>query len=76
MSVPTAEEIYLKITGCLLFTNDKPDIKKAMIEFAKLHLKAQEEAIIQNVKTKVISEWEVIVDKDSILNSYRIENIK
>jgi hypothetical protein len=66
MSVPTAEEILNKH---LIPAN-------AMIEFAKLHLKAQEEAILKNVKTKVISEWEVVVDKDSILNSYPLDNVK
>jgi hypothetical protein len=53
-----------------------------MIEFAKLHLKAQEEAILQNVTTTNEPHWsgeqedDVSVDIDSILNAYPIENVK
>jgi hypothetical protein len=45
--LPTAEETYFKITNCVM--NHK-DIKTAMIEFTKLHLEAQLEAILKNVK--------------------------
>jgi hypothetical protein len=72
MIVPTAEEILNKH---LIPAN-------AMIEFAKLHLKAQEEAILQNVTTTNEPHWsgeqedDVSVDIDSILNAYPIENVK
>ena len=72
MIVPTAEEILNKH---LIPAN-------AMIEFAKLHLKAQEEAILNKAKTIEIcygntgSEYcDIIVDKKSIINAYPIENI-
>lgn len=85
MSVPTAEDflqhhlqishLYEKIT-CL-----SDDVKQAMIEFAKLHLKAQEEAILNKAKTIEIcygntgSEYcDIIVDKKSIINAYPIES--
>lgn len=35
--IPTAEEVYRQITGCVI---NHSDIKTAMIEFAKLHVEA------------------------------------
>ena len=61
------------------------DIKKMMIEFAKLHVeaalkKASEKATVTPIDHEEISEgsfrpiWGV--DDDSIINSYPLENIK
>jgi hypothetical protein len=72
----TSEEIYLKITGCLLFTNDKPDIKKAMIEFAKLHVEAALKAKIQAMEY-YHNDGYSLNEMDAFTNdSYPLENIK
>lgn len=75
-TIPTAEEFYLKNTStkvCSWYVKDQ------MIEFARLHCEAQLKAILKNVSTKVeysgIGE-EVIVDKDSIINAYPLNQIK
>jgi 2-polyprenyl-3-methyl-5-hydroxy-6-metoxy-1,4-benzoquinol methylase len=66
--------------GYILIQNN---IKQAMIEFAKYHCKSQLEAILNDVKTK--NDWEgntgseyydIIVDMDSIINAYNLNNIK
>ena len=88
--VPTAEDFLQDHHQISHFYDDKTnnmvcfsdDVQKAMIEFAKLHLKAQEEAILQNVTTINEPHWsgeqedDIIVDKDSILNAYPLENVK
>ena len=61
-------------------------VVKQMIEFAKLKCEEQLTAILENVKTKddysfcgnTGSEYppDTIVDKDSILNAYDLNNIK
>jgi hypothetical protein len=55
------------------------DTVKAMIEFARLNCEAQLKAILQKVTTKVeysgIGE-EIIIDKDSIINAYPLNQIK
>jgi|688.fasta_scaffold52260_3 hypothetical protein len=80
MIVPTAEEFLKKYLGDT-YKGNAP-IEHYMIEFAKLHLKAQEEAILNKAKTIEIcygntgSEYcDIIVDKKSIINAYPIENI-
>ena len=85
--LPTAEEFLDKehksflediITGD--YTDDinlvKSHVSEWLKEFAKLHCEAQLKAILDKSKTKVISEYEVIVDKDSILTAYSLDNIK
>ena len=49
------------------------DIAKVMREFAKLHVEAQQKAIIENINLE-----DIINDDDysSILNAYPLENIK
>lgn len=49
IKVPTAEEFYKQTTGCVM---NHRDIKIAMIEFAKLHVKAQREDILKNIGFK------------------------
>jgi hypothetical protein len=54
--------------------------RKAMIEFAKLHVEAalkhaSELAEISN-KPKFPGDYNLVIDEDSILNSYPLENIK
>ena len=72
--IPTAEEFYKQITGCVM---NHGDIKKAMIEFAKLHLEAQKKAILKNAKLKKVNFWGgTEIDKNSILNSYPLDKIQ
>ena len=81
--IPTAKKIYHNVTGCVLESYHKPDIEKAMIEFAKFHVKAALEEASE--KAKITYEYtgntgseycDEYVDKDSILNSYSLDNIK
>ena len=90
--IPTAEEILIKESILLKtieesgnfplnLTRDThigtaKNIKKAMIEFAKLHV----EAALKEANRKVIVTYYydegIRVNKDSILNAYPLENIK
>ena len=81
--IPTAKKVYHAVTGCVLESHHNPDIEKAMIEFAKLHVEAALEEASE--KAKVTYEYtgntgseycDEYVDKDSILNSYSLDNIK
>jgi len=90
--IPNARRVYYKVTGCILESHHKPDIEKAMIEFAKLHVEAALKEASENAKASLGKDWirkeETIhpgqlvdtiiikVDKDSILNSYTLTNIK
>jgi hypothetical protein len=73
--IPTAEEFYKQITGCVI---NHVDIKKAMIEFAKLHVEAALKAASKNAKTIRDKEFFALhnVSKSSILNAYSLNNIK
>lgn len=72
--LPTAKETYLNVTGCVLFSGDKPDIEKAMIEFAKLHV----EAALKNASEKISDKKGkyIMPNKEFILISYPLNNIK
>lgn len=57
------------------------DIERAMVEFAKVHV----ETALKEASDKVVLEYgdyisdghyERVIDKDSILNSYSLDNIK
>lgn len=79
--IPTAEEFLnmLDERQGTMWTEDNEEICKAFIEFAKLHVEA---ALKEASETKipgyhgdgVYNRGEA--DKDSILNSYPLENIK
>ena len=83
MKIPTAEEFLKKNIDYVLEIDAKNDVEEAMIEFAKLHVEqalkeASEKAKIKyqynrNIGSQYCDEY---VDKDSILNSYSIDNIK
>ena len=81
--IPTAEELINLTTSM-----DHPksiglpykDIRDLMIRFAKLHVKealkfAATEATVETIN-KYSPEEQHVVNQDSILNSYFIENIK
>jgi len=85
MNIPTAEETLKNWQN--KYQTSKPRINESLIgvmkEFAKLHVEAAKEEIAKKAKTK--DEWsgntgseycDTIVDKDSILNSYSLTNIK
>lgn len=83
--VPTAEEFLQDHHQISHFYDDKTnnmvcfsdDVQKAMIEFAKLHLEAQQKAILKNAKTRLVNFWGgEVIDKNSILNSYPLDKIK
>lgn len=78
--VPTAAEFHFETTQCHIMHRD---VKTAMIELAKLHVKAALKAAAETGKTKeeVVHFQEgsymmSVVDKDSILNAYSESNIE
>lgn len=88
--IPTAKEI-LKETDSYSHIDDGGDkvfysgfVESLMIEFAKLHCEAQAKVISEKAEIEEIWDNPVNpsmgitygVDKDSILNSYPLENIK
>ena len=90
--IPTAEEILIKEEILLKtieesgnfplnLTRDThigtaKNIKKAMIEFAKLHVEAALEEANRKVIVTYYYDEGIRVNKDSILNAYPLENIK
>jgi hypothetical protein len=74
--LPTAEELILKKLTVYNNLISIENAVKLMNLYAKLHVEAQKEAILENVKTIVISDWEVIIDKNSIKNAYPLNNVK
>ena len=83
--IPTAEECFNNFVDfeiCPLkgYTSKQltNDIKKAMIEFAKLHVEAALKEASENAETKWVkyTDHDYEIDKDSILNAYPLENIK
>ena len=71
MNIPTAEEFYFETTQCHI---NHRDIKRAMVEFAKLHVQAALEAATNLTNKSGIPR--IVDNKDSILNSYPLDNIK
>ena len=66
--IPTAKKVYHTVTGCVLESHHNPDIEKAMIEFAKLHVEAA---------LKAAGDATLLYDfKEDIINSYPLDNIK
>ena len=81
--IPTAKEyIRTNLTdfwdgGDAQYTEE--DVAKGMIEFAKLHVEQALKEASENGQAKYDNVFEVYVsevDKDSILNSYPLSNIK
>ena len=81
-NLPTAEE-YLLSKGFSGFAKHTLT-KKWLIEFAKIHCEAQQKAILENVTIDDIGspngdgEWMPcnIINQESILNAYDLNNIK
>ena len=90
--IPTAKKVYHTVTGCVLESHHNPDIEKAMIEFAKLHVIAALKEASEKSKidigesytvdeitlhpTSLIATVVIKANVDSILNSYPLENIQ
>jgi hypothetical protein len=86
-SIPTAEELAATIYQPIGMTCNEFAVKLA-IEFAKLHVQAQNEAIVKKAKVKEIVEYNdqpsssmgddytYVVDKKSITKAYPLSNIK
>lgn len=86
--VPTAEEFLGKNIDYVLEKDCKEDVETLMIEFAKLHVTAAlkqacEEVIMKDLNEDCHYEDEdgifpdcLVIDRDSILNSYSLNNIK
>lgn len=74
--IPTAEEFLDN------YSLDQNTIINRLQEFAKLHVEAalkdaSEKAIARDtINNPYIREGDLIVDEDSILNAYPLENIK
>jgi hypothetical protein len=90
-NIPTAEELLaIKETFDSEYpTVSVSDAIEAMIEFAKLHVEAQRRSIIENiilienmrtngekVENVFNKDSDFYIDKESILNSYPLTNIK
>ena len=81
--IPTADEFLEKNIDYDLPQDCYNDVERAMIEFAKLHVEAALKEASQKAETKedvaIFAEGTFttrIIDRDSILNSYSLENIK
>lgn len=53
------------------------DVKRAMIDFAKFHVKAALKAADEAVENEISEgEWNYIDDKNFVINSYPLKNVK
>jgi hypothetical protein len=89
-NLPTSEEILVKnsvfenpeISNFNLiihrdgYITAQKNIKRAMIEFAKIHVEAALKAAYENIEYTEVDSSVPYVVEDSILNSYSLENIK
>ena len=90
--IPTAKKVYHAVTGCVLESHRNPDIEKAMVEFAKLHVEAALNEASKKSKidigknytvdeitlhpTSLIDTVVIKANVESILESYPLDNIK
>jgi len=80
--LPTAEEFieqYLRgdrVHDDINKVVDEEEAIEAMIEFAKLHVEAALKNASEDVELETYGNFGNSVNKDSILNSYPLENIK
>ena len=77
----TARELSEKIGhGEIEMPNELRFVEACMIEFAKMHVKAALKSASENAKIVDVgidySIVKLVVEKDSIINSYLLENIK
>ena len=74
--IPTAEEILSKKFSELKSSFDLNDVKDCMVEFARLHTEAALKEASEDVELETYGNFGNSVNKDSILNSYPLTNIK
>ena len=67
--IPTALDFYSDSN------NEFLEIPELMIEFAKLHVTEALKQASENAESYIQGE-SMVIDKDSILNAYPLENIK
>jgi hypothetical protein len=82
--IPTAQEFISKILtdfwegGKAQYRGE--DVAEVMIEFAKLHVEAQQEAILEKAEAlnqaKFKGDCNPQIDAESIINAYPLTNIK
>lgn len=80
--IPTAEEFVTR--GHLWIGDDEDvnDLAKSHIKFAKLHVEAALKEASEKAELEKLAPWDEdnglfrYIDKNSILNSYPLENIK
>lgn len=82
-NIQTAEELarneYDDNRPDNIFMERQVDMKWAifmMQRFAKLHVQAQQEAILENAKVKITARNASYINKDSIINAYPLNLIK
>jgi len=78
---PTAEEIISIVEATVAAYSNSPvwyktDIKKYMIQFAKLHVEAALKSAYNNIEYTTVDSSVPYVVEESILNSYPLNNIK
>lgn len=78
-NIPTAEEFFKEELSGEPLTQES--VEEALVNFAKLHLQAQQEAILEKVRANHIECWgqrtgDIEIDKDSIINAYPLNLIK
>ena len=75
----TAEEFLIKLNekeGNIDKLYYDSYVRKAMIEFAKYHVQETLKVVSEKVSIKLNENNIIIIDRESILNSYPLENIK
>ena len=68
-NIPTAEEFFMKFKH----THSPVNHHLALIEFAKLHVKAALEAVNKECDNEIEKDF---INQDLILNAYSLTNIK
>jgi hypothetical protein len=79
--IPTADEFLNKEYYHIVLDSKDTwvnvgDIQRAMVEFAKLHVEAALKEASEDVELETYGNFGNSVNKDSILNSYPLTNIK
>jgi hypothetical protein len=77
--MPTAEE-FLNTFNRKVNDTLEQGVQEAMIEFAKLHVEAQQEAILEKAEAlnqaKFKGDCNPQIDAESIIKAYPLDNIK
>jgi hypothetical protein len=73
--IPTAKQVYYKVTGCILEDHHFSNIEQAMIEFAKIQVTAALKEACKQVEVVMFGN-SPLTDDASILRSYPLTNIK